>query len=182
MSTLRDLSLSLIEYRPSVFRRGGSIPLGVVLAGTTGRMAFVVLEARTSLSPGEAEQLDPIGRELLTNPFKFLNDQLRSALPGTKSPHEALANFSEKNQWSIFVSAPRPREVKRGVLEITKLLTLRRILNETYRLHQAGFDPFATTVHSTPKPAPRGVGFSKLDPSNMLWANKEPPLTLSIGA
>ncbi len=185
MSTLRNISMSLIEYRPSLFQRAAPVPLGIVLSASLGRLQLVVLTAKKELTEEDAKRLDPVSVELLAKPFSYLKEQLTAALAGTKSPDEGLSNFSAANQWSLYVSAPRPRELHPTVLDFSKALTLRRVIRDAYRFHQAGMDPFATTVHKTSKRAHESGGdvqIQRLDPNRHVWQSRGGALRLAIGA
>ena len=80
------------------------IPLGILAEVSTDHVYGLGLKARTKLTTAELEQISPLLREQIVNPFAFLRREFEDAWE--KAPGDALALLTRRHNSSLSILAP----------------------------------------------------------------------------
>ena len=105
---------SLIEYRQNPARaEHGKVVLGVVVEFEVDGTWVVGLYGRDSIGPEETSSLDPIARDLYSNPGELMDQELRKIIYSHdhQQTGDVLKMLSSENPWSFFVTAPQMLEI-----------------------------------------------------------------------
>jgi hypothetical protein len=140
MATVRDIWVSLIEYRADPTRPSERrIPLGVAYGFQLRGRPSLLFWVR-ALTETDAKGMSPIHKRLLVDRKGYLVEELKKCLPGTSGPLEALENFARSKRASIFVSPPVRLEARAGVLTRARQLA-QQTFEEVVKAAMAGARP-----------------------------------------
>ena len=86
MATLRNITVSIIEYRRDPTRPTiNTVPLGIVRAFESHGMEMIAFRERSLFLPHELETFDAMHLRLLSTPHGYVYKHVRSALSGSPS-------------------------------------------------------------------------------------------------
>jgi len=125
MTEHRKFHYALVEFRPNPARPDeGRINLGVMMEFTTPEFWVVALATRAAFPRDILASLDPLSRELLERRSSVIESEIADALLSARHPGDVLKLLSERNHWSVYMTAPKLMELVENVRKADSIETI----------------------------------------------------------
>lgn len=147
MSTLRQATVSIVEYRPTLASESRVIPIGVLVAVRDGRKGGFALTGPTQLADADLSRMDRLSAELLARPIEYFRPLVDKEFRKGEQPLTVLQTLSEENNSSLSVSDPRELQVNIRLDEGADLADVAfHISVHALAELRAGRDPFSLKI------------------------------------
>jgi hypothetical protein len=113
MSRKQTFHYCMIQYRQNPMDpRANTKTLGFVVGFSTPKVWAICIAMRASIEADFLASLDPLSREILESRSKIITSEVDAVISSDKSPDMILAEISQRNSYSLFVTSPRQIELE----------------------------------------------------------------------